>query len=260
MTDRGLIKSYHRIEKNDREEVVKKERFILGWDNKEAIVAAQKTAKFTESQAQNWNQQIRQSKKQRAELQTRRDTLTRLLNFENFTEIDWKTTTKVVLDLKSQKDILSKSSNQLQTLQLQLETVKQDMGGKDRDRERYLNEKSRLESRVEGYIEQIKISEEFLAAAKNPTTNWSAYRPKIEPLFEGKEPQINNISVLETKVVKNIADAKERKQKDVANLERRLTLDMQRFINPNMDILGKYPNWSADVLNLKADISSLSFL
>lgn len=258
LTARGLIKSDNRFEKDDTEGVTKKDRFILGWDNKEAIVLAQKNAKMTEAQVQNWNLQIRQSKTQRNALQTRRDTLTRLLNFENFAEIDWKTTNKVVLDLKSQKEILSKSSNQLQTLQQQLETVKRDIDAKDKDRERYLNEKSRLESRLETYIEQIKIAEEFLAKAEKPTTNWAAYRPKIEPLFEGKEPQIGNIAGLETKVAKNIAETKERKQREVANLERRLTLDMQKFINPNAEILGKYPNWSADVLNLKADISYLN--
>jgi uncharacterized protein YPO0396 len=258
ITEKGLIKSENEYQKDDTEGVTKKDRFILGWDNKEAIVLAQKNAKMTEVQVQNWNLQIRQSKTQRNALQTRRDTLTRLLNFENFAEIDWKTTNKVVLDLKSQKEILSKSSNQLQTLQQQLETVKRDIDARDKDKERYSGEKSRLENRLETYIEQIKISEDFLNAAKQPTTNWAAYRPKIEPLFEGKEPQIGNIAGLETKVAKSIADSKERKQREVANLERRLTLDMQKFINPNAEILGKYPNWSADVLNLKADISYLN--
>jgi uncharacterized protein YPO0396 len=256
LTDSGLIKTYNNYEKDDS--INQKEHFILGWDNRETIIATQRNAKATEELIQDLNRQIRQSKTERNNLQSRRDTLTRLLNFENFAEIDWKSATKVVQDLKSQKEILSTSSNQLQTLQKQLETVKQDIEQKDKERERYFNEKTRLETRLEGYLEQIKASEAFLSNAPKADINWSIYRPKIEPLFEGKELAINTIAALEPKVTKSIGDLKERKQKDVANFERRLTLDMQRFINPNAEILAKYPNWSADVLDLKADVGYLT--
>ena len=256
LAESGLIKTYHNYEKDDS--ITQKDHFILGWDNRETIIATQRNAKATEVLIQDLNRQIRQSKTERNALQTRRDTLTRLLNFENFAEIDWKSTTKIVQDLKSQKEILSTSSNQLQTLQKQLETVKQDIEQKDKERERYLNEKSRLETRLEGYLEQIKTSELFLNNAPKSDINWSIYRPKIEPLFEGKELAINTIAGLEPKVTKSISELKERKQKDVANFERRLTLDMQRFINPTAEILAKYPNWSADVLDLKADIGYLT--
>jgi uncharacterized protein YPO0396 len=258
LTEKGLIKSDNLYEKDDSLSVSTKERYILGWDNRETILAAQRTAKTTEEQIQDLDRQLRQSKTQRNDLQTRRDTLTRLLNFENFTELDWKSSAKTVQDLKAQKENLSKSSNQLQTLQKQLETVKQDIETKDKERERFFNEKTRLETRLESYIESIKTAEEFLATVPKNNVNWAIYRPKIEPLLEGKEPSITNISGLETKVTKNIADTKERKQKDVANFERRLTLDMQRFISPNADILAKYPNWSADVLDLKADVGYLT--
>ncbi len=258
LTDRGLIKAENHYEKDDSSSVKAKEAYILGWDNRETVLLAQRTAKATEEQIQDLNRQIRQSKTQRNELQTRRDTLTRLLNFEIFAEIDWKNSTKTVLDLKAQKENLSKSSNQLQTLQQQLETVKQDIDHKEKERERYLNEKSRLETRLESYIENIIIAEEFLATVPKSGINWATFQPKIEPLLDGKEPSISNIASLEPKVTKNIADIKERKQKDVAQLERRLTLDMQRFISPNAEILAKYPNWSADVLNLKADMDYLN--
>jgi uncharacterized protein YPO0396 len=258
LTGRGLIKLENQYEKDDSVAVTTKDRYILGWDNRETILAAQRTAKATDEQVQDLNRQIRQSKTERNALQTRRDTLTRLLNFEIFAEIDWKTSTKTVQDLKAQKENLSKSSNQLQTLQQQLETVKRDIEQKDKERERFFNEKSRLETRLESYIENIKTAEEFLSAAPlSKNIDWVKYRPKIEPLLDGKEPSISNIASLEPKVTKQIAEIKERKQKDVANLERRLTLDMQRFISPNAEILAKYPNWSADVLNLKADIGYL---
>lgn len=258
LTERGLVKWENQYEKDDSISVSTKERYILGWDNRETIVAAQRTAKTTEELVQDLNRQIRQSKTQRNEWQTRRDTLTRLLNFEIFAEIDWKSSTKTVLDLKAQKENLSKSSNQLQTLQQQLSVVKQDIENKDKERERYFNEKSRLETRLETYIENIKSAEEFLATVPRNDIDWTKYRPKIEPLLDGKEPNISNIASLEPKVTKNIAEIKERKQREVANLERRLTLDMQRFISPNAEILAKYPNWSADVLNLKADIGYLT--
>ena len=33
---------------------------------------------------------------------------------------------------------------------------------------------------------------------------------------------------------------------------------MQKFINPPMEILAKYPNWTADTVNLQTDIKYLS--
>jgi uncharacterized protein YPO0396 len=257
LTEKGLIKSENHYEKDDSISVSSKEHYILGWDNRESILLAQRNAKATEEQIQELNRQIRQSKTERNDLQNRRDTLTRLLNFENFVEIDWKTAQKTVLTLKEQKENLSKSSNQLQTLQRQLEVLKQDIEDKERERERFLNEKSRLETRLENYNEQLKVAQDFLAQSPKSNINWAQYQPKIEPLFEGVVANISNIGSLETKVSKNIAATKERKQKESANFERRLTLDMQRFISPNAEILAKYPNWSADVLDLKADVSYL---
>ena len=82
LTDSGLIKTYNNYEKDDS--INQKEHFILGWDNRETIIATQRNAKATEALIQDLNRQIRQSKTERNALQTRRDTLTRLLNFENF--------------------------------------------------------------------------------------------------------------------------------------------------------------------------------
>ena len=257
LTEKGLIKSENRYEKDDSVSVSGKEQFILGWDNRESVLLAQRNVKATEEEIQDLNRQIRTSKTERTDLQNRRDTLTRLLNFENFVEIDWKTAQKTVVSLKEQRENLSKSSNQLQTLQKQLADVKQTIDDKERERERFLNEKSRLETRLENYIEQSRLAQDFLAQAQKNTLDWSKYQAKIEPLFEGTPPNISNVSSLETKVSKNIATTKERNQKEVATFERRLTLDMQRFITPNAEILAKYPNWSADVLDLKADVTYL---
>ena len=254
INEHNLIKAAKTYRKDD--EIKQKEQFILGWDNKEAVLLAQRNAKVTEGNLQEINRQIRQNKTQRADLQARRDTLTRLLNFEIFAEIDYKSSAKTAQELKAQKDDLSKSSNQLQTLQGQLKSVKQDIEDKERERERFFNEKSRLETRLENYTEQHRLAQDFLAQADAPSPSLWEGREGI--FLEGKEPNISNISSLETKTAKNVADNKERKQKEVANLERRLTLDMQKFINPNAEILAKYPNWSADVLNLKADVSYLN--
>ena len=260
ITQKGLMKTHNEYVKDDTPQVIEKEHFILGWDNRETLLNAQKTAKETEETVQDLNRQLRQTKTQRNDLISQRDTFTRLLSFENFSEIDWKTSTKTVQDLKAQKETLSKSSNQLQTLQERLQAVKQDIDSRDRERERYSNERTRFESRLEGYLESLKSAEEFLKTTDTPLSilsNLNDFDTQIKPFLEEKEPSISNIAGLETKVTKNIADLKERKQKDVANFERKLTLDMQRFISPNQEILGKYPNWSADVLNLKADIAYL---
>lgn len=193
---------------------------------------------------QDLNRQIRQSKTERDKLRTRRDTLTRLQQFDNFSEIDWRSSTKMAQEFKNQRQNLSASSNQLQTLQQQLTQVKQDIQEKERERDRFLGEKSRLESRLETYTDKMNTAEQVLAQQKTPL-DWANYSAKITPLFEGKEPSIGNIESLETSVNKNIAQKKERKQKEVNDLEKRLTLNMQKFINPTAEILAKYPNWSA---------------
>jgi uncharacterized protein YPO0396 len=254
ISEKMLVKSNFLYQKDDT--IQQKEDFILGWDNKEALLLAQRNAKQTEEILQEINRKIRQNKTQRADLQTRRDTLTRLLNFENFNDIDYKTLAKTAQELKAQKETLSKSSNQLQTLQAQLKDIKQEIEDKERERERYINEKSRLDIRLENYSEQLILAQDFLKQQGVPSL-WEG-QGGIKALLEEKDLTIVNVASLETKVVKNIAETKEHKQKEVANLERRLTLDMQKFINPNAEILAKYPNWTADVLNLKADISYLN--
>jgi uncharacterized protein YPO0396 len=251
LTNKGLIKNAALFEKDDSIE-----RPILGWDNRDTILSAQRIAKATDEELQTLNKQVRQIKTEKNALQSRRDTLTRLLNFENFTEIDWKSATKSTEDLKKQKENLATSSNQLKTLQVQLDTVKRDIENKEKERERLVGEKTRLEGRLETYTEQIRQADEFLGNA--PSAEWKKYRSKIELFLEGKELNITNISSSEGKVAKTVAENKEKKQKEVSNVERRLTLDMQKFITPSAEILAKYPNWSADVLDLKADVAYLN--
>lgn len=253
-TEKALIKHLNRYEKDDTHHADPAKNFVLGWDNRPTILAMQQAAKDTEGELQDLNRQIRQTKSERDKLRNRRDTLTRLQQFDNFSEIDWRSSAKMAQEFKNQRQNLSASSNQLQTLQQQLIQIKQDIQDKEREKERFLNEKTRLESRLETYTEKMNAAEQVLTQQKT-ALDWATYSAKITPLFEGKEPSISNIESLETNVNKNIAQKKERKQKEINDLEKRITLNMQKFINPTAEILAKYPNWSADVLNLRADMA-----
>ena len=251
LNEKGLVKNKELHHRDDRPT---SQRHILGWDNRETILATQRELSEQREAMKQSENTMRAYQNQRSALMERRDNLNRLCSFEQYGEIDWKTLAKNVKQYESEKDKLLNSSNQLQELEGQMQQLKTQISDAEGNRERLIGQRGNLENRLENYERELKETQHLLEV--QPILS-NKFDKAIEAFFTGEKLMISTISRIENSVNKEISQQLSSAERSAGTTERRLSLAMQKFISPSSEILEKYPNWTADTIDLQPDISYL---
>lgn len=130
LTRTGLIKQNSSLhEKNDRFRVDDASRYILGWNNRDKMLAI-------EAQIQRLKEQLTQQTEARSGideqislLRQQKDRVALLVRFNHFFEIDWQTVARHIQDLEEEKKRLEASSDRLKQLRTDLEKVRAEAEG-----------------------------------------------------------------------------------------------------------------------------------
>ncbi len=252
LSDRGLWKNGILHYKNDTPSGT---RHVMGWDNRATIIETQKEAKAIEKEVTKWQRALDDYQRQYKVTTTRRDNFNKLIGFEQYEEIDWKSLAKNVKDYEVQKETLVKSSNYLRSLEAQLREKKEQVKSVENNRDRLTEQRGNLQSRLENYKQELKEVEEILTTLDVSKIKKNA--KKIETHLGEEVLMISTVKKIENKITKIIQDELSDLQKETNKTDRKLSLAMQKFINPSAEILEKYPNWMAETVNLGTDIKYL---
>lgn len=127
VTRGGLVRSDNRNEKDDRRAIGDRRNYVLGWDNQQKIDAL--LAQMTDVQ-----QQLNAANDQRAQLRTRqdaasarRDALTRLGEYQTFSQVDWWSVVNRISLLQREFDQLQQASSELERIGRELDEVGADI-------------------------------------------------------------------------------------------------------------------------------------
>lgn len=254
-TVKGLIRNGYHHQKDDRPESLNKENHILGWDNRETILRIQRKMKDLEEEMKSIKAAIRENKKVRSAHNKRRDLLNRFRGFEQFPEIDWKSVVQDIEKQKKEKERLLKSSDQLKELEEQLEAVKRAIADKSLVKDQLIEEKAKLQNTLSNYEEGLKEAQDLIAEQED--MSFKNYRQKLKSLMGEKAPTISSVNRIEAKVKRTVTGEKEKLEQNRSKKEVALTRKMQQFINPTIEVLEKYPNWTADTVNFRPDVGYL---
>lgn len=252
LSDRGLWKNGVLHYKNDTPSGT---RHVMGWDNRATIIETQKEAKAIEKEITKWQRTLDDYQRQYKVITTRRDNFNKLIGFEQYEEIDWKSLAKNVKDYEAQKETLVKSSNYLRSLEAQLTEKKEQVKSVENNRDRLTEQRGNLQSRLENYKQELKEVEEILTTLDVSKIKKNA--KKIETHLGEEVLMISTVKKIENKITKIIQDELNDLQRETNKTDRKLSLAMQKFINPSAEILEKYPNWMAETVNLGTDIKYL---
>ncbi|MEN0048785.1 MAG: SbcC/MukB-like Walker B domain-containing protein [Bacteroidota bacterium] len=255
INDKSLIRREYHIERDDSKQTQSTDYQILGWDNRETILEAQKQLRDTQSEIERFQQTIQVNKNRRADLTERRDRFNLISTYQEFPEIDWKSSEKSIKNLEKEKDSLLNTSNQLQELERQLSDVKSQISKTEENRDKLVEQRGTLQNRLENYEQQLQEAKELLA--EFDLTALEKKRKTLEGHLEGESVYVSTIQKVENRITRNIRDELARANHTLAKTEKRLTLGMQRFISPSPEILEIHPNWTSDTINLSADIRYL---
>ncbi|QDT32222.1 ATP-binding protein [Thalassoglobus polymorphus] len=138
-----------RHDKDDRDQLLNRRNFILGWDNKEK--RQQITARIAELEAldQQTSQKIAAIDTDLGAIRNRIHAWDELQAFNDFSEIDWKQHQQAIDDLKAEKTAIEENSDAIQLLREQAAKLSSRREGLESQRDDSIRAESRLEKSIQ---------------------------------------------------------------------------------------------------------------
>lgn len=255
ITPNGLIRNINRHEKDDRPGKWNKGKYRLGWDNRETIKYLEQEKNREEEKYESIGRKIKEITSYIDTLNNRNSAVTSILQYKVFDEIDWQRHAEKIASLNSQIDKLKSSSNAYALIVEKIKQVEALIKSDNKKRDSLIMKISNLEKEYnEKNLRLLQLKyEELIDSGQN------AIQFFLEE--EGIGTSINENLLQFESMIKQIALRLKTKQKiatdSVNKLEKDIIKDIAAFTNPEEKIIREFPNWSGDVINISADLSSI---
>ncbi len=234
----GLMKKGNRHEKDDRHQVNDKSQYILGWDNSEKIKDCE--AKLQECQAEIdiVKKAIQEIETAQEECNKQNNLLEKLLEFNDFSAIDWKPGDSKKQKLVEQKQELEESCDRLNDLKITLAAVSADIRKKESDKTVADKRIAILDRDIEHYQQQRDECDRRSTSCTSEKIQ--TYTPKIEDSLKNQSLTLANIHPSEVEV-------QESYQSQINDANSKLT-SLERSIDKQMDNYKReYPEETTNV-------------
>lgn len=245
VTCEGLVKfSNERHEKDDRPHIVRKENYILGWDNQEKISYLQREIKTLQQKDLDLMGRLNEMGAQRQKIQHRRDLSKALVDtFTDYEVLDWKEYALRLQEKQANKAELEQNSNTIQTLQKQLEKVRHEL--------QKISKESIAGKLKEIYAVEHKIGE-TQAEMEECQHKITSLRSVLLTDFEQAYEDLKDCTYEDLK--KKYSSFKDRNNSECGKiLNKRRTLEdkakklISEFKRPSEYITEKFKDWRSDV-------------
>ena len=129
VTRQGLIRRDTRNEKDDRRPIDDRRNYVLGWDNQQKIDALLEQMTGVQNRLNLAAERREQLVVKQSQASARRDTLTRLGEYRDFSQIDFWAVVNRIAALQVEFDALQRASAELERIGRELEEVRLDILG-----------------------------------------------------------------------------------------------------------------------------------
>ena len=254
VTKEGLIKAKGgKHEKDDRPEISRREHYVLGWDNHEKISVIKKEHENLRSQLTVKNNEIKELDHKKKETEERKETFSRLLDFEKFDDIDWQSYSIRINEKNEEKKQLESTNDRVKTLQEQLEKVKQRITDIETQNQNLSRQQGKLDKDKKDTEE--RCSENSNALALMDTVDVDE--------FENSNPDLLLVGLADMearhKSLQNDIDNKiKNKQTEKNKKENEGRSKIIIFKNPTEEITTKFKDWRSDVNSLPDSVELIS--
>ena len=148
ITRAGQIKAPgERHEKDDRHRIDDRSRYVLGWTNTAKLHALQTQARRIESDLGEIGARIAGRQAERRANQERLDNLSRLEEYTDFREIDWRALAAEIARLREEQRRLAAASDVLAQLNARLAEASESLAGIETELERHRDARSKTEQK-----------------------------------------------------------------------------------------------------------------
>lgn len=224
ITKEGQFKTgSQRHTKDDRRDLWDRRNFVLGWTNKEKILAVEKHLNELQTQRREVDETLRNLKNEISNNTTLQAKLNQIISYKNWNEINWQDEAKRIAELQQERNDLENSNDVLKTLQQQLTVVvgeidtldksqkskSEEIGGIKTNISDYKTEiencsaikKSLLQDEVETFYPKI---DELIVDIKLTFKNVDGVAEKLKTKFIGKNGEKDKLNEKVLTVVKEI--------------------------------------------------------
>jgi uncharacterized protein YPO0396 len=219
-----------RHEKDDRFDINDRSRWVLGWDNIKKLQEFQKQRHILQEKKEFLQERIFTTQKKEKSLQTKRDNLRDLLQYNSFEQINWYRYSKEIEELNKEKEQLQKSNNIIQTLQERLEEV-------ERTYKEELQKQASISQKVGTLSQKIEDSELALNKTALILANEELDAEEKESLDTIKqeiisaEINLNNINTTRTKLRTHIQEDIEKFNGYIQRVSASIITAQSKYIN-----------------------------
>lgn len=153
ITRAGQIKAGERHEKDDRHRLDDRSRYVLGWSSTAKLDALQAKARTKEASLAHIGKQVAALLQEQRELKIQLDTLAKLVEYNDYAELDWHSKALAVAALGEELAALKAASSVLDALAQSLQTTEAELRTVDKQ----LDEQRRRSAQTEQKITDLQM-------------------------------------------------------------------------------------------------------
>jgi len=177
ITQAGQIKSGgQRHEKDDRHRIDDRSRYILGWSNEAKIAELEKQKTATETRIAALGSAIANIQQAQRNLQKRAQTLSKLEEYRDFSELDWGSLARAIHDLEAEKQRLETASDILRQLRNDLAKAESRHQRSEQKLDRQKEELARTSERIDQNNQRLQEAQAILDDPSLPESTASFER------------------------------------------------------------------------------------
>lgn len=258
ITSNGLIRNINRHEKDDRPGRWDKSKYRLGWDNRATILYLQGEKNMLMKERNVLQKSLEDISPDIKRLSEKLQIVLMLSTIKSFDEINWKQHAEKIISLSRQVEELEKSSNVYKTVLSQLKKVEDGLLEMNGRKEKQVAKITALDIEYnQKNLRKFKIECKELFANEIDQINKFILDAAIT---NGSTDNLEQLDALTIEIGIKLKAISNKSSKEISNLEMQTNSLVAAFIHPGESITREFPDWSGDVMNITASISSLDEL
>ncbi|MBI5326860.1 MAG: hypothetical protein HZB80_00980 [Deltaproteobacteria bacterium] len=201
ITKEGQFKTgSQRHTKDDRRELWDRRNFVLGWTNKEKILAVEKHLNELRKEKKEIDEALGKLKTEIGKNTTLNTKLNLVTAYTNWNELNWQDEAKEISKLEMEKKNLESSNDILKTLQEQLKIVQNEIGELEKQQTQGLEDKGKFDEKTKENREEIEECKQIAATLLQ--NERESFYPKIAEELKDTSLTVKNIDKAEDNFLK----------------------------------------------------------
>ena len=251
MTKTGLVKSHKRHEKDDSRYKTGTSNYVLGWNNRDKIIALQRDGNALNKELEKLEEKGQNLVKLREIEDEALEDLHRLGEFNDYGLINWKEISQQISEKEGEKKELLKSNNSLRDIEKKLAQKELLRAEIQKKSDEFVRQHAYIERDREMLIEEVRTIELFLQSLTHVDLNKEF--AKYPTLIEELEKSTEDIVALEKTTLEELKKEKEAAESRQSKAFEIISKAMDAYLRPSVELREKFPEWMNETSNLKAD-------